>query len=59
MVGFYNTGKSRTEIIKEYDLSPPSAFNRWVKEYNTTGSFKVKDNRSEEENRLIQLRKGN
>ncbi len=58
MVGLYNTGKSRTEIIKEYDLSP-SAFNRWVKEYNTTGSFKVKDNRLEEENRLIQLRKGN
>ena len=58
MVVLYNTGKSRTEIIKEYDLSP-SAFNRWVKEYNTTGSFKVKDNRLEEENRLIQLRKGN
>ena len=58
MVVLYNTGKSRTEIIKEYDLSP-SAFNRWVKEYNTTGSFKAKDNRSEEENRLIQLRKGN
>ncbi len=56
MVVLYNTGKSRTEIIKEYDLSP-SAFNRWVKEYNTTGSFKTKDNRSEEENRLIQLEK--
>jgi len=51
VVGLYNTGKSRTEIIKEYDLSP-SAFNRWVKEYNTTGSFKAKDNRSEEENRF-------
>ena len=48
MVGLYNAGKSRTEIIKEYDLSA-SAFNRWVKEYNTSGSFKAKDNRSAEE----------
>lgn len=58
VVGLYNTGKSRTEIIKEYDLSP-SAFNRWIKEYNTTGSFKAKDNRSEEENRLKELEKEN
>ena len=48
VVGLYNAGKSRTEIIKEYDLSA-SAFNRWVKEYNTSGSFKAKDNRSAEE----------
>ena len=30
VVGLYNAGKSRTEIIKEYDLSA-SAFNRWCK----------------------------
>ena len=33
--------------------------NNWIKQYNTTGSFKVKDNRSEEENRLIELEKEN
>ena len=40
MVQLYNNGKSRSEIIKEYDLTP-SAFNNWVKKYNTTGSFKA------------------
>lgn len=30
MVQLYNNGKSRSEIIKEYDLTP-SAFNNWVK----------------------------
>ncbi len=58
VVGLYNAGKSRTEIIKEYDLSA-SAFNRWVKEFNTSGSFKAKDNRSEEERRILQLEKEN
>lgn len=58
VVGLYNAGKTRAEIIKEYDLSP-SSFNRWVNEFNTTGSFKAKDNRSEEENRLLQLEKEN
>ena len=58
VVGLYNAGKSRTEIIKEYDLSA-SAFNRWVKEFNTSGSFKAKDNRTEEEQELIELRKRN
>ena len=58
VVGLYNAGKTRAEIIKEYDLSP-SSFNRWVNEFYTTGSFKAKDNRSEEENRLLQLEKEN
>lgn len=56
VVNLYNNGKSRSEIIREYDLSP-SAFNRWVTEFNNTGSFKAKDNRTEEENRLQQLEK--
>lgn len=58
VVSLYNSGKSRSEIIREYDLSS-SAFNRWIKEYNQTGLFKAKDNRSEEENELIELRKRN
>ena len=58
VVGLYNAEKSRTEIIKEYDLSA-SAFNGWVKEFNTSGSFKAKDNRSEEERRILQLEKEN
>ncbi len=58
VVNLYNNGKSRSEIIKEYDLTP-SAFNNWVKQFNNTGSFKVADNRSDEENELIELRKRN
>ena len=56
MVDLYNTGKPRTEIAKEYDLSP-SALDRWISRINKTGSSKEKDNRTEAENELIALRK--
>jgi len=58
MVQLYLNGKPRAEIIKEYDLSS-SAFDNWVKQNKTTGSFKASDNRSDEENELIKLRKEN
>lgn len=58
MVQLYQNGKTRSEIIKEYDLSA-TAFDRWVKQSKTTGSFKEKDNRSDEENELIMLLKEN
>ena len=58
MVQLYNNGKARSEIIREYDLTP-SAFNNWVKKYNATVSFKACDNRTEEEKELIKLRKEN
>lgn len=58
VVMLYQNGKPRQEIIKEYDLSP-SAFDRWVKQFNQSGSFQAKDNRSTEEEELIKLRKEN
>lgn len=58
IVNLFNGGKARCELIREYDLTP-SAFNNWIKQYNNTGSFKAKDNRTEDENRLIQLEKDN
>src|SRR5699024_5896447 len=58
VVLLYQNGKPRQEVIKEYDLSP-SAFDRWVKQYANSGSFKEKDNRSPEEIELIKLRKEN
>lgn len=58
VVNLYNNGKSRSEIIREYDLTP-SAFNNWIKQYNTNASFKAEDNRTEEEQELIELRKRN
>lgn len=58
MVQLYENGKPRSEIIKEYDLTP-TCFDRWVRQSRSTGSFHEKDNRSEEENELIKLRKEN
>ncbi|MGF9801087.1 IS3 family transposase [Brevibacillus agri] len=56
MVQLYENGKPRADILREYDLSA-SAFDRWVKQSRTTGSFKEKDNRTEEQNELLALRK--
>ncbi|ATF15803.1 hypothetical protein A616_28790 [Brevibacillus brevis X23] len=38
MVQLYENGKPRADIIREYDLSA-SAFDSWVKQSRTTGSF--------------------
>ena len=56
MVKLYENGKSRTDLVNEYDLTP-SALDRWIKDYQKTSSFKAEDNRSVEENELMQLRK--
>lgn len=48
--------KSRAAIVEEYDLTA-STLDRWIKQAQTTGSFKEKNNRSSEENELIALRK--
>ena len=58
IVQLYNSGKPRSEIIKEYDLTP-SAFDKWVSRINTTGSTKESDNRSPEAAELLKLRKEN
>ncbi|MDQ0220404.1 transposase [Peribacillus cavernae] len=58
MVKLYENGKPRKDIISEYDLTP-SALDKWVKQSQTSGSFKEKDNRTPEENELINLRKEN
>lgn len=58
MVQLYLSGKPRLEIIREYDLTK-SAFERWVNQSQSTGSFREADNRSAEEKELIQLRKEN
>ncbi|GGE03166.1 transposase [Paenibacillus nasutitermitis] len=58
LVELYENGKSRAAIVEEYDLTA-SALDRWIKQAQTTGSFREKDNRSSEENELIALRKEN
>lgn len=58
MVQLYNAGKPRAEIIREYDLTS-TAFDRWVKRINNTGSSKESDNRTPEQEELLRLRKEN
>ena len=54
MVDLFLNGKPRSEIIREYELTP-SAFNKWVKQAKSTGSFKHKDNLSEEQKELLRM----
>ena len=58
MVQLYLNEKPRHEIIKEYDLTP-STFDKWLKQSQSSGSFKEKDNRSPEANELLKLKKEN
>ncbi|ALC83884.1 transposase [Bacillus gobiensis] len=58
IVQLHASGKPRSEIIKEYDLTP-SAFDKWVRQHQTSGSFQEKDNRTPEQEELIRLRKEN
>lgn len=58
MVELHKSGKPRKDILREYDLTP-STFDKWVKQYNQSGSFKEKDNLTPEEKELRDLRKLN
>ncbi|NQS76139.1 MAG: transposase [Peptococcaceae bacterium] len=58
MVQLYNNGKPRKEIIRKYELTP-SSLDKWIKQSQTTGSFKEKDNLAPEQIELINLRKEN
>ena len=56
IVELINSGKNINEVVKEYNIAR-STVNKWVKDYSSSGSFKAKDNRSDEENELIDLMK--
>lgn len=56
LVNLHRSGKRRCDICREYDISS-SLFDRWLKQAENTGSFRDKDNRSPEENELLNLRK--
>ena len=58
IVQLYENGKSRKEIIKEYELTS-SSFDRWISQYRQSGSFREEDNRTSEQKELIKLRKEN
>jgi transposase len=56
MVELYHNGKKRADIIREYDLTP-STFDKWVRNFNQSGSVNDKDNRSPEAKELKKLQK--
>ena len=56
VVALYENGKSRQEIVHEYELTA-SALDRWITQLQQSGSFKEKDNRPSGEQELIELRK--
>ncbi|MDG4944221.1 MULTISPECIES: IS3 family transposase [Staphylococcus] len=58
MVQLFKNGKSRKDIIHEYNLTL-SALDKWIKDYDKTCSFKHQDNLSEDEKELKRLRKEN
>lgn len=58
VVALYENGKSRQDIVREYELTA-SALDRWIMQFKQSGSFKEKDNRPPEEQELIDLRKRN
>ena len=56
IVLLYQNGKRKCDIIREYDIAS-SLLDKWIKQAETSGSFKEKDNRTDEQNELIALRK--
>ena len=58
MVDLYLAGKSRQELIREYELTP-SAFDKQLLQQRTSGSFKETDKLTPEQVELKELRKQN
>ena len=56
IVSLVKSGKTSSMIAKEYGIAK-SSVTKWVRDFNKSGSFKAKDNRTPEENELIALRK--
>lgn len=54
----HHAGRKRSELIKEYDLTP-STYDKWVRQARTTAYFKTVDNLTKEQGELIELRKRN
>ena len=57
LVKIYNQGNhSYRSLSDEYNVAAPT-IRTWVLRYNNSNSFELKDNLSEEEKELIELRK--
>jgi transposase len=58
LVKLYQNGKRKCDILREYDIAS-SLLDKWIKQAEGAGSFKEKDNRTPEQQELIELRKRN
>lgn len=59
VVSLYRSGRSRKEIIQEYDLTP-SAFDKWVRQFSETSEEEnVDKDLTPEQRELKELRKEN
>ena len=58
IVSLYNAGKPPSEIMREYDLGS-TTLRRWINSINATGSPHAADNRTPEQNRIIELEREN
>ena len=58
IVQLYESGKPSREIRAEYDIAQ-STLQRWVQGIRNSGSTRAADNRTPEQNELIELRRRN
>lgn len=58
IVKLIEAGKSKAEVLKEYKL-PEATVSGWLSKYKKSGSFRDKDNLTEEQKELIKLKKEN
>lgn len=58
VVQLYDNGKPTSEILEEYDLGS-STFHRWVRAIHESGSTRTADNRTPEQQRILELEKEN
>ncbi len=56
MVKLHGSGKRKSDLIREYELTP-SSLNRWIQQHQASGSFREKDNRTEQEHQIIRMQK--
>ena len=58
IVELYNNGKPMREILAEYDLGRLTV-RRWINRINSSGSPRAADNRTPEQQRILELEREN
>ena len=58
LVDLHRSGKRKCDIVREYDIAN-SLLDKWIAQADNSGSFKESDNRTPENQELLELRKQN